>query len=97
VGIPLQGPRRQADHAAGGQYQECGERPWGSVGTAGTPVASVGLALHTVHPLLAADDLRDPLVAHAHDAGDGLHRQAVAVCRADGLVALLAQLVAGLL
>jgi hypothetical protein len=30
-------------------------------------------------------------VAHAHDLGDGLHRQAVAVGLADGLVALGSQ------
>jgi hypothetical protein len=45
----------------------------------------------------APDDLRHPLVAHAHDLGNGGHRQSVAVGGADGVVALLAQLVACLL
>jgi hypothetical protein len=45
--------------------------------------------------LSAPDDLRHPLVAHAHDLGNGSHRQAVVVGRSDRFVALLAQLVAG--
>lgn len=45
---------------------------------------------------LAPDDLRDALMAHAHDLGDGLHRQPIAVGGADGRVAGLAQVVAGL-
>jgi hypothetical protein len=36
-------------------------------------------------------------VAHAHDPGNGRHRQALAVSRADGLVALLPQFFTGLL
>jgi hypothetical protein len=36
-------------------------------------------------------------VAHAHDVGDGLHGQARAVSRADGLVPLLPEVFAGLL
>jgi hypothetical protein len=46
---------------------------------------------------LAPDDLRHPLVAHAHDLGDGLHGQALAVSRTDGFVPLLPQGFAGLL
>jgi hypothetical protein len=42
-------------------------------------------------PALAAHDLADPLMAHAHDLGDGSHRQAVAVGLADGFVALGSQ------
>jgi hypothetical protein len=38
-----------------------------------------------------AHDLRDALVAHAHDLGDGLHRQAVVVGGADGFVAFLSE------
>jgi hypothetical protein len=40
-------------------------------------------------PGLAPDDLRDPLMAHAHDLGNGLHGQTLAVGGADGFVALL--------
>jgi len=36
----------------------------------------------------AAHDLAHALVAHAHDLGDGGHRQAVAVGLTNGLVAL---------
>jgi len=36
-------------------------------------------------------------VAHAHDLGDGLHGQAIAVGGADGLVALLPECFGGLL
>jgi len=36
-------------------------------------------------------------MAHPHDLGDGLHRQAVGVGGPDRLVALLAKLVCGLL
>ncbi len=46
---------------------------------------------------LAPDDLRHPLVAHAHDLGDGLHGQALAVSRADGFVPLLPEVFTGLL
>jgi hypothetical protein len=41
---------------------------------------------------LAPNDLRDALVAHAHDLGDSRHRQAIAVRRPNGLVALGAEL-----
>jgi len=47
--------------------------------------------------VLAPHDLRHPLVAHAHDLGNGLHRQAVFVGRPDGAVSLSPQLVGGLL
>lgn len=46
---------------------------------------------------LAPDDLRHPLVAHAHDLGDGLHRQAVLVGGADGFVSLFTELASSLL
>lgn len=46
---------------------------------------------------LAADDLRHALMAHAHDLGDGLHRQAVLIRRPDGFIALCAELVGRLL
>lgn len=42
---------------------------------------------------LAADDLRDALVAHVQDLGDRLHRQVVLVGAADCLVALASELV----
>lgn len=44
-------------------------------------------------PASAPHNLRNPLMAHAHDLGDGLHRQAVFVGGADGLVPFLAELV----
>jgi hypothetical protein len=47
--------------------------------------------------ILAADNLRHPLVAHAHDPGNGSHGQTVAVRHADGLVPLLPQFFASLL
>jgi hypothetical protein len=47
--------------------------------------------------LLAADDLRDALVADSQYAGDFSHRQAVAVGGADRLVALGAELLLGAL
>jgi len=34
-------------------------------------------------------------MAHAHDLGDGRHRQAVSVGRPDGFVALLAKVISG--
>jgi hypothetical protein len=46
---------------------------------------------------LAPDDLRDALVAHAHDLGDGFHRQAIAVGGADRFVSLVAEVFARLL
>ena len=42
-----------------------------------------------VHWALATNDLRDALMAHAHDPGDGRHRQALAVRGANRLVPLL--------
>jgi hypothetical protein len=46
---------------------------------------------------LAPYDLRDALVAHAHDLGNGLHGQTLAVGRADGLIPLVAEVFTGLL
>lgn len=46
---------------------------------------------------LASDDLRDALVAHAHDLSDGLHRQAVVVGGTDGFVSLVPEFFGGLL
>lgn len=46
---------------------------------------------------LAADDLRDALVAHAEDAGNIGHRQAVLVCGTDRLIPLSAKPLGGLL
>jgi hypothetical protein len=46
---------------------------------------------------LASDDLGDALVAHAHDLGDGRHRQAIGVGHADGFVALVAEVFASLI
>ena len=40
---------------------------------------------------LAADDLRDALVAHAHDLGDVRHRHVVPVGLADRAIPLFAQ------
>lgn len=45
----------------------------------------------------APDDLRDALVAHAHDLGNGCHRQALTVGRPYGFVSLLPELFGGLL
>lgn len=41
--------------------------------------------------VLAPDDLRDTLMAHAHDLCNGLHRKAVVVGRPDGPVTLAPQ------
>jgi hypothetical protein len=46
---------------------------------------------------LAPDDLRDALMAHAHDLGNGLHRQTALVGRPYGFVSLVPELFGGLL
>lgn len=42
-------------------------------------------------PCLAPHDLRDPLVAHAHDLRNGVHRQAIGIGSSDRLVPLLSE------
>jgi hypothetical protein len=64
--------------------------PFRGVGTSSLGLCKFGLGL-------APDDLRHALMAHLHDLRDGLHRQPFAVGRADGLVALVAQVFGGLL
>lgn len=46
---------------------------------------------------LAPDDLRHPLMTHAHDLGNGLHGQALAVGRSYSFIALLSELFGSLL
>jgi hypothetical protein len=46
---------------------------------------------------LAPDDLRDTLVAHAHDLGNGRHWQAIVVGPPYGFVSLLTELFGSLL
>jgi hypothetical protein len=46
---------------------------------------------------LAPDDLRHPLMAHAHNLGYGLHGQTLAVGRSYGFVPLLPERFGGLL
>lgn len=46
---------------------------------------------------LASDDLRHPLMAHAHELGNGRHRESRAIGRTNGRIPLAAQGFCGLL
>jgi hypothetical protein len=46
---------------------------------------------------LASDDLRHPLMAHAHELGNGRHRESRAIGRPNGRIPLVPQGFSGLL
>ena len=59
----------------------------GSESSSAPALSQLGLAPH---------DLRDPLVAHAHDLSDGVHRQTIGVGGADRFVPFLLKCFTGL-